>query len=923
MNKIAQQRKTVARLKPAPRLARVLIARLKRHVHRGTYQWMQQCGLLKLEDVAVDGTTLRRWQVTDVAYLDGQAERQLNAIHAAARAAQQSSPGSAFAGRFVSARRALDIDAFDDDEDEGLDGTDEETRDGEAGPKPTPADLVLAGLEPSARAEARYRLLAWMRELGRQPLPSDIAACILVARALEKFDRAELKKLLGAQDRWVLLTSGVGGLSKRADRLIKMGVLETNATLVPFAASETRDSLLRAPMGLRVHDPVNGLLAARAHPVKGLGGIRDGLHLVLTDSLGSLPVQMVGVIDTLLDAGNLSLSTLAHTISAVTGCRPTLAQRTLRRLVMREGFDPTGLGLSDLDFAIRSGRSLDDIGVALSAIARDKSDEASAYDPAEAGLLPTRPKLSKQSPAARLAALRETSVRNAVQASAAEKSSSRARKSASSNRGAASLLFLPDSLRLEIEQGSPGQARQRLSKNQLRDAMATGNRSVEAMHGLGEAKDWAVDLKSDLELWWQGSLDWTGLSSRLLLSGPPGCGKTTYAKALGNTLSLPVFASSVSTWLERGHLGDVLEQAVQVFGEARAAAPAILFIDEIDALGTRQPPSHQHADYFNSIINRVLELLDGSVAQTGLIVVGATNRPEVLDPAIVRSGRLDRHVAIPMPDHAALKGIVRHYLGDDLDAVASSMASLPSSAIACQPPIERLLDRVALHASGRTGADIEKLVRDARREARRRDQALSFTIIERHLLGNRDSMNPDIAWHCAVHEAGHAIAIQELKTGTLTSLSLNDADGASTRFEGGRMERRRDQLDVLTTLMAGREAEKLLIGDCLAGSGGARGSDLAEATELALAFETRFGFGETHPLVYRPGSRHQSLIETDPDLAARVSRRLDEAAERAAQLLSFARPTIVALAEALRDEHVLSGDRARAIMSAARRDKET
>ncbi|WP_320200366.1 AAA family ATPase [Agrobacterium sp. rho-13.3] len=137
--------------------------------------------------------------------------------------------------------------------------------------------------------------------------------------------------------------------------------------------------------------------------------------------------------------------------------------------------------------------------------------------------------------------------------------------------------------------------------------------------------------------------------------------------------------TSVSTWLQGGHLNDVIDKMAKTFAEARALAPSILFIDEIDGIGKRQPAEREYAGYWNAVVNKALELLDGAVKSEGLIIVGATNRPEQIDDAIKRSGRLETHIEIPRPDIATLADIFAHHLGSDMEGLTVTSKNDPAN----------------------------------------------------------------------------------------------------------------------------------------------------------------------------------------------------------------------------------------------------
>lgn len=339
---------------------------------------------------------------------------------------------------------------------------------------------------------------------------------------------------------------------------------------------------------------------------------------------------------------------------------------------------PALLAAADLELTIRP-IDLHVIQPLLDRLHDGKGGEASLLTPAELSLrrldhlvLALRPSRSREDAVRLLGELANIELASRGEGdggssgqSGAGLGSRRGRRSTSTEKSTGSRLIQPEALAdacstNSSSSGDPVSLPAKPSRLPL---------TVETLSGYGEAGSWALDLRSDLKLWRDGAVEWEEMSTRLLLSGPPGTGKTTFARALCNSLQLPMLATSVATWLQPSYLGDVLKRMSRAFDEAQRNAPSILFIDECDAIGSRQDNARDHADYWNTVIARLLELLDGAASTSGVIIVGATNRPEFIDRALMRSGRLEKHVVIPKPDVDALCGILAHHVGRDLASV--------------------------------------------------------------------------------------------------------------------------------------------------------------------------------------------------------------------------------------------------------------
>jgi cell division protease FtsH len=364
--------------------------------------------------------------------------------------------------------------------------------------------------------------------------------------------------------------------------------------------------------------------------------------------------------------------------------------------------------------------------------------------------------------------------------------------------------------------------------------------------GYGEAKAWGLQLAEDLAAWKAGSLAWDDVDCGILLSGPPGSGKTSYAAALARTCNVPLILGSAARWQATGHLGDMLKAMRKAFAEAARQAPSILLIDEFDSFTSRDDRTGSSDNYHRQVINALLELLDGAQAHEGVIVIGATNYPDIIDPALLRAGRLEHHFSIPLPNEAARYDIFRFYLRGDLT--------------------DETLDSVVSASDGWSGADIERCVRDARRNARRAKRPMSLV----DLIAALPPIVPipmAVQRYVAAHELGHAILGVLLDTDPLMSVSIqrsiqvgrSSQSLGHTEFEERLFSRKTSThlRNKIATLLGGIAAEQLLFGEFGNGAGGDPSADLNRATDLATMLEIKWGLGKT--LSVEPGDSPREL----------------------------------------------------------------
>ncbi len=325
----------------------------------------------------------------------------------------------------------------------------------------------------------------------------------------------------------------------------------------------------------------------------------------------------------------------------------------------------------------------------------------------------------------------------------------------------------------------------------------------------------------------------------ILLVGPPGTGKTLLARAVAGEAGVPFFSISGSEFVEM-FVGVGAARVRDLFEQAREAAPCIIFIDELDSLGRARSAMSGFggADEKEQTLNQLLAELDGFDPMAGVVLLAATNRPEVLDPALTRAGRFDRQIALDRPSRKGRREILAVHVRK----------------IKLGPEVD--LDIVAGITPGFTGADLALLVNEAAIAATRRNAATvslddMTEAVERVVAGTaRHSrlLNPAERHRVAVHEMGHALAAARL-TGAdpVHKVSIIPRTVGALGYTMQRPTEDRflitdDELaDRMTVLLAGRAAEMLVFGNSSTGAE----DDLAKATDIARSMVVRFGMGPT------------------------------------------------------------------------------
>jgi cell division protease FtsH len=358
----------------------------------------------------------------------------------------------------------------------------------------------------------------------------------------------------------------------------------------------------------------------------------------------------------------------------------------------------------------------------------------------------------------------------------------------------------------------------------------------------------------------------------VLLVGPPGTGKTLLARALAGEAGVPFFSTSASEFIEM-FVGVGAARVRAMFEEAKKRAPSIIFIDELDSVGrTRGAGYGGGHDEREQTLNQILAELDGFTGREAVVVLAATNRPDVLDPALLRPGRFDRHVTLSLPSRDERAAILKVHtrgvpLGGDVD-----------------------LDRIAAGAPGFSGADLKNLVNEAAISAARADRksviAADFDEArDKIVLGTVRTLaiQPEEKHRLAVHEAGHtAVAYYTANADPLYKVTIiprgHALGGTHLLPEEDRHTLPEDYLRArLAVMLGGRVAEKVLIGSVSSGAD----DDIKQVTHLARAMVGRWGMSEElGPVDMRDSEEHPFLgreLAQPRRFADQTAAKVDEA----------------------------------------------
>ena len=393
-----------------------------------------------------------------------------------------------------------------------------------------------------------------------------------------------------------------------------------------------------------------------------------------------------------------------------------------------------------------------------------------------------------------------------------------------------------------------------------------------------------------------------------LLVGPPGTGKTLLAKAVAGEAKVPFFSLSGSEFVEM-YVGVGASRVRVLFKQAQSMAPCIVFIDEIDAIGKSRDNAMGSNDEREQTLNQLLSEMDGFSTDKGLLLLAATNRPEVLDPALLRPGRFDRRIIVDKPD---LKGRV-------------DVLKVHSKDVRMDETVD--LEAIALATSGAVGSDLANMINEAAINAVKKgrrvvSQADLFEAVEVVLVGKEKKdriMNNEERRIVSYHEVGHALvsALQKdaepVQKITIVPRTMGALGYVMQTPEEEKFLNTKSELEaMLVGLLAGRAAEEIVFDTVTTGAS----NDIERATSLARAMVTQYGMSEKFGLMGLESVQHKYLDgravmncgeETAGEIDKEVMRILKKSYEEAKRLLSENREAMDKIADFLIEKETITG----------------
>ena len=403
----------------------------------------------------------------------------------------------------------------------------------------------------------------------------------------------------------------------------------------------------------------------------------------------------------------------------------------------------------------------------------------------------------------------------------------------------------------------------------------------------------------------------------ILLVGPPGTGKTMLAKAVAGEANVPFFSISGSEFVEM-FVGMGASKVRDLFSQAKEKAPCIVFIDEIDAIGKRRDGQLGGNDEREQTLNQLLTEMDGFEGNNGVIILAATNRPESLDPALLRPGRFDRRVPVELPDLKGREEILKVHAKKiklDSDVNFSTIARMASGASGAE--LANIINEAALRA-----------VRDGRSCATQADLEESIEVVIAGYQKKNAILTDAEKRVVAYHEIGHAlVAAKQSNSAPVQKITIvprtSGALGYTMQVEEGNhyLMSKEEIENKIATLTGGRAAEEVAFGSITTGAS----NDIEQATKLARAMITRYGMSEDFGMVAMEVVNNQYLggdtslacsAETQSLIDQQVVNLVKTQHEKARQILNDNRGKLDELSQFLYEKETITGDEFMGILNA-------